>query len=323
MRQEHTYHHKESFELEVGEKLPDLKVHFTTYGELNEAKSNVVWVFHALTANSDPVEWWPGLVGEGCVIDPDKYFIVCANMLGSCYGSTEPKNDRFPLITIRDIVKANQLVYEHLGLNGIKIGIGGSMGGQQLLQWAVEYPDLFEYIVPIATNAIHSPWGIAFNEAQRMALQNSNKKEGLAAARALAILSYRSYATFEKTQKDSHQKLDDFSASSYQRYQGEKLAERFSHASYYTLSKAMDSHDISHHSTIEESLFRISAEALVIGIESDLLFPIVEQKRIADNLRSASFYTIPSDYGHDGFLIETEKISTILISHLQDVVLDQ
>lgn len=312
MRKEATYFHTGAFELEVGEVIPDLKVHYTTYGELNEDKSNVVWVFHALTANSDPVEWWPGLVGDNCFIDPEKYFIVCANMLGSCYGSTEPDSDKFPLITIRDIVKANKLVYDHLNLNGINIGIGGSMGGQQLIQWAVDEPDLFKLVIPIATNAVHSPWGIAFNEAQRMALGNPNIEEGLAAARAIAMLSYRSYLTYGKTQLDDDQRKDDFSASSYQQYQGKKLVERFSPLSYRTLSKAMDSHNISNGVGVRESLRRIKSRGIVIGIDSDVLFPVTEQRCIADNMKSASFYSISSDYGHDGFLIEVEKLTRIL-----------
>lgn len=312
MRRSETYYHNEPFVLEVGEVLSDLKVQYTTYGELNEDKSNVAWVFHALTANSDPVEWWPGLVGENCVIDSGRYFIVCANMLGSCYGSTEPDSDDFPLITIRDIVNANKLVFDHLGLNQIKLGIGGSMGGQQLLQWAVNEPDLFEFMVPIATNAVHSPWGIAFNEAQRMALGNSNIEEGLAAARAIAMLSYRSYEAYNKTQLDTDQRSDGFSASSYQRYQGDKLVRRFSPLSYRTLSKAMDSHNVSNGVGIDQALKRINSTGIVIGLESDLLFPIDEQRRIANSLKNSSFHAISSDFGHDGFLIEVEKISSIL-----------
>ena len=312
MRKSETFFCEENFDLEGGETISDLKVHYTTYGKLNTNRSNVVWVFHALTANSDPLEWWPGLIGENCVIDPQKYFIVCANMIGSCYGSTKPDTDNFPLVTIRDIVRANMLVFKHLELVKIKIGIGGSMGGQQLLQWAVNEPDVFELIVPIATNAVHSPWGIAFNEAQRMALKNNDTEQGLAAARAIAILSYRSYKTYNDTQLDVDHRIDDFSASSYQRYQGKKLADRFSPFSYQTLSKAMDSHNISNGLGISVSLSKIKSRGIVIGIESDVLFPLNEQRLIADNLKQASFHTIASDYGHDGFLIETEKISDIL-----------
>ncbi len=318
-RAEETLQITESVQLECGEILPELSIHYTTYGELNEEKSNVVWVFHALTANSDPVEWWPGLVGEGCVIDTEKYFVVCANMIGSCYGSTEPDSFDFPLITIRDVVNGNRLVYNHLGLDGIKIGMGGSMGGQQLLQWAVEEPNLFEYVIPIATNAVHSPWGIAFNEAQRMALKNPNKEEGLAAARAIAMLSYRTYRSYEKTQIDEDDRRTDFSASSYQQYQGKKLVHRFSPFSYLTLSRAMDSHNVGIGSSVSDAINRINSRGVVIGLESDILFPLSEQRLIADNLRNASFHAISSEYGHDGFLIEVEQISRILREELMAV----
>lgn len=318
MRKSETIWYPEPFDLEVGEIIPDLKVHFTTHGELNADKSNVVWVFHALTANSDPLEWWPGLVGENCIIDPKKYFIVCVNMLGSCYGSSEPDSFDFPLLTIRDIVRANKLVFNYLGLEKIKVGIGGSMGGQQLLQWAVEEPDLFEYIIPIATNAVHSPWGIAFNEAQRMALRNANLAEGLAAARAIAMLSYRGYGTYQKTQLDNDLRTQNFSAASYQQYQGKKLVERFSPYSYYALSRAMDSHNLGNGIDLSVALSKINSRGIVIGIDSDLLFPISEQRRIADNLRCASFHSISSDYGHDGFLVEVEQISRILLEEIWD-----
>ncbi len=319
MRTEGTLLTNEKFDLEVGESISNLKVHYTTYGVLNSEKSNVVWVFHALTANSDPVEWWPGLVGEGFVIDHEKYFIVCVNMIGSCYGSTEPDSFDFPLVTIRDVVNAHRLVYHHLGLSGIKIGIGGSMGGQQLLQWAVEEPNLFEYVIPIATNAVHSPWGIAFNEAQRMALKNPNKEEGLAAARAMAMLSYRTYRSYEKTQSDLDNRAFDFSASSYQQYQGKKLVQRFSPYSYQALSRTMDSHNVGIGSSVSEAIRRIESRGVVIGLESDILFPLSEQRLIADNLRNASFHAISSDYGHDGFLIEVEQISRILREELMAV----
>ncbi len=174
-----------------------------------------------------------------------------------------------------------------------------------------------ERIVPIATNAAHSPWGIAFNEAQRMALNNPNKEKGLEAARAIAMLSYRNYGTYETTQKDEDQRWDQFSASSYQQYQGHKLMKRFSVESYYYLSKAMDSHHLGRHfSSIREALARITGKALVIGITSDVLFPISEQQYLADNIAGAQFAAIDSVYGHDGFLIEMEKIEKHLKSFL-------
>lgn len=303
----------EPLHLECGDTLQNVKIRYNTFGKLNATKTNVVWVFHALTANSNPVEWWPGVVGEGEVINPKDHFIICANMLGSCYGTTGPTNSKFPLITIKDMVKLHQILSVHLGIEKIYLGIGGSMGGQQLLEWAVQKPELFENIVPLATNAFHSPWGIAFNEAQRMALDNIDPSKGLEAARAIAMLSYRHYNTFAKTQEDVDQRWDGFKASSYQQYQGEKLRKRFSTNSYYTLSKAMDSHHIGRHfGSAEAALKRIKSKALVIGIDTDILFPNNEQEFIAEHIANGRFVKIASDYGHDGFLTEFAQISDLL-----------
>ncbi|MFT6855507.1 MAG: homoserine O-acetyltransferase [Cyclobacteriaceae bacterium] len=303
--------------LECGETLQNIEINYTTYGELNNAKDNVVWVFHALTANSDPSEWWPGIVGEEDIINPNDHFIVCANILGSCYGSTGPQNRKFPLITVRDMVSAHQLLKDHLEIDRISLGIGGSMGGQQLLEWAVQEPRLFEAIIPLATNAFHSPWGIAFNEAQRMALDNIDSARGLETARAIAMLSYRHYDTYQKSQFDLDQRWDSFSASSYQRYQGEKLRKRFSSESYYYLSKAMDSHNIGRHfGSAEAALSRIKSRALVMGVNSDILFPPHEQRFLAENIVGAEYAEIQSDYGHDGFLVEHKQIARLIKTFL-------
>lgn len=313
-----SYKVEEPLILESGDVLRDLSIRYTTYGELNQDKSNVVWVFHALTANSEAAEWWPGVVGEECIINPDEHFIICANTIGSCYGSSEPTDRDFPYLTIGDIVSAHEVLLRKLEITSIKIGIGGSLGGQQLLEWAVRQPDLFKTIVPIATNAVHSPWGIAFNETQRMALEHPDPKVGLETARAIAMLSYRHYQTYDATQSDQDFRTDHFSASSYQRYQGEKLERRFSPISYYYLSKAMDSHHVGrNHSGIGQALGRIRSRAIVIGIDTDLLFPLAEQELIAKHIKNASFQAITSLYGHDGFLIEAEQITQILLKELK------
>lgn len=169
----------QAFYLEQGGSLPELEIAYTTHGTLNAEKNNVVWVCHALTANADPVEWWPGLVGKGFLIDPDRYFIVCANVLGSCYGTTgplssfanqEPLYGQFPLVTIRDMVNAHILLANHLGIGQIDLLLGGSLGGQQALEWSIIEPERIRQQVLIATNAVHSPYGIAFNESQRLAI---------------------------------------------------------------------------------------------------------------------------------------------------------
>ncbi len=318
----------QEFSLEGGGSLPELQIAYTTYGTLSPARDNVVWVFHALTANSDPFEWWPGLVGENDLINPSDHYIVCANMLGSCYGSTGPDHIDpstsekygfdFPAVTIKDMVNAHKLLRQHLNIDRIYLGMGGSMGGQQLLEWAAGENDLFENICVIATNARHSAWGIAFNTAQRMAMEAdptlySNGKgageKGLKAARAIAMLSYRNQNTYRRTQTDFEDKTDNFKASSYQYYQGDKLVKRFSAHAYWHLSKAMDGHNVGRgRKSVRQALKAINSNTLVLGIRSDILFPFAEQKFIAKNIRGAVFQMVDSLYGHDGFLIETEAI---------------
>ena len=320
---------------EAGKTIADIHLAYTTHGHLNEWRDNVIWVFHALTANSDATEWWHGLVGEGKLFDPAKHFIICVNVPGSCYGSTgpldrdpgtaQPYYHDFPFFTIKDMVKCYRELRKFLGITKIHIGIGGSMGGQQLLEWAVEEPELFEFIFPIATNAVHSAWGIAFNESQRMCIEcdvtwkekkDSAGIEGMKVARGIALISYRNYITYNASQSESdNEKKDNFKTASYQRYQGEKLAKRFNAFSYYFLSKGMDSHNLGRgRKSIESALQKIKAKTLAIGISTDILFPVSEQQFIADNIPGAQLKTIHSNYGHDGFLLEFEQIESI-ISH--------
>jgi homoserine O-acetyltransferase len=325
-----TYTYNNEFILENGSSLPSLEIAYHTYGKLNKAKSNVVWVCHALTANSDVFDWWGGLFGETDFFNPNDYFIVCANNLGSCYGTTGPLSHNtnnngplysyFPTITIRDMVKVHDILREHLGIKKIHTLVGGSQGGQQALEWNAEVPSLFENLILIATNAKHSAWGIAFNESQRLAIKadrtyfsntNEGGAKGLSAARSVALLSYRGYHAYGSTQAEtSNDKADDFSAASYQRYQGEKLVNRFNAYSYVTLSKAMDSHNLGRDRiSVEASLLRITANTLIIGLTTDILFPVNEQRFLAKHIGQSIYEEIHSNYGHDGFLIETKKIT--------------
>ena len=330
------FSHKQPFPLVCGKTLPEITLAYHTYGQLSPSKDNVIWVMHALTANSDVSDWWDGLFGANKLLDPNSYFIICVNMLGSCYGSTyalsnnpqtgTPYYHDFPLITNRDVVRAFDLLREHLGISRIHLGIGGSLGGQQLLEWAVWKPGLFEKLAPIATNAHHSPWGIAFNEAQRMAIEadstwNNRHPQagikGMKAARATALLSYRAYQTFYQTQQDPHPTnglLEGYRATTYQQYQGEKLANRFDAFAYWTLSKAMDAHDVGRdRERRENALSQITAQTTCVSIDSDILFPPEEQEFLATHIPQATYEVIPSRYGHDGFLIETEALNRILI----------
>lgn len=331
------FKHKEPFTLESGRTLNEFHLAYTVHGKLNESRDNVIWIFHALTANSDPFEWWPGLVGENRLFDPAKFFIVCVNMPGSCYGSIGPLDTdeqtgesffhAFPFFTVRDMVKAYQFLRAHLGIKKIFLGAGGSMGGQQLLEWAIEEPGLFQNIIPLATNAFHSPWAIAFNATQRHAIENDptwNERNelaglnGMKVAREIALLSYRNYQTYQLGQSElSGQRLCDFRSESYQRYQGEKLAKRFNAFSYYFLSKSMDSHNVARgRGNAQQALEKITAKTLVLSIESDILFPPSEQLFLAGNIPGASYQMIKSDYGHDGFLLEYDQIAHAIEQHI-------
>jgi homoserine O-acetyltransferase len=319
--------------LEQGDTLHRPAITYHTYGQWGKP---VVWVCHALTANSDVFDWWAGLFGEQDHFNSKDYFIVCANVLGSCYGTEGPLSEgfltgkpyfhSFPNITIRDMVAAHEALRVHLGIEKIHLLIGGSLGGQQALEWAVQQPNLIENLSLIATNARHSAWGIAFNEAQRMAIEAdgtwrlrhpSAGDAGMRAARATALLSYRHYSTYEAAQTDTESTLGPYRAATYQQYQGEKLSRRFNAFSYYALSKAMDSHHIGRgRGTVKDVLATVKARTVVIAISSDVLFPPQEQWLLSQYIPDAFFEEIDSTYGHDGFLIETEKISHILTQFL-------
>jgi homoserine O-acetyltransferase len=333
------YIHKEGLELESGECLKELELTYHTYGEYDPQRNNVIWVCHALTANSDVFDWWKGLFGENDLFNPKDYFIVCDNTLASCYGSTGPLSKNpvngqayyhdFPQLTVRDLVGAHEILRKHLGIERIHMLIGSSLGGMQAMEWAYSSNGKLDNLVILASNAKHSPWGIAFNESQRMAIEvdpswkESNDKAGLngmRVARSIALLSYRTYATYDHSQQENEEgKTDDFRASSYQRYQGEKLARRFNAYSYWHLSKIMDSHDMGRgRKSIEAALHEIQARTLVIGVNSDQIFPIHEQKLIAEKIPNAKFLEINSIYGHDGFLLEQEQLSQVLQSFLME-----
>jgi len=329
------FKYNNTFKLESGRQLSELEIGFNTFGTLNKNRDNVVWVCHALTANSNVFDWWKGLFGDNDYFNPDDYFIVCANILGSPYGSTNPLSINpitgqqfyltFPQFTVRDIVKAHRLLAEHLQVKSINILLGGSLGGQQAMEWGIIEPDFIKNLILIATNARHSPWGVAFNESQRLAISTDRTfyantpdggKKGLKAARSIALLSYRNYKTYAITQQEEEDNLvDGYRAASYQNYQGEKLVNRFNAYSYWYLSKSMDSHNVGRNRHgIEKALSLIKARTLVIGIKSDVLFPIEEQQYLFRHIPKSAFAEIESFYGHDGFLIETEALTNIITS---------
>jgi homoserine O-acetyltransferase/O-succinyltransferase len=325
------FHDKTPLLLECGEILPEVDIAYHTYGTLNAAKSNAVWVFHALTGNSDAADWWGGMIGEGKFLDPRNQFIICANMLGSHYGSTSPLSINpktgqyygrsFPLISIRDVVNGHIRLAQHFGIQQVTLGIGGSMGGQQVLEWAIMQPDFFQNIAVIACGVQMTPWSVALNETQRMAIEadqtiseeslskattyeeflNAGAK-GMEAARAIGMLSYRSYEGYNIAQADDRDLLDTFKVQTYQRYQA-----------YLSLSKTMDSHNVGRgRGGLHEALSKIKCNTLVVGIQTDILFPLEEQVKITSYIPHAKLKLIDSKFGHDGFLIEFDQMLDLL-----------
>jgi len=330
-----TYTYIGTFETELGSEIINPVFVYHTYGKMNAAKDNVIWICHALTANSDAAYWWEGMVGPGKFFDPGKFFIVCANYIGSCYGSTGPLSVNpatgkpwyrsFPDITVRDMVKGHDLVRNHLGIEKIHTVIGGSIGGFQALEWSIGQPGLFDHAVLIACNEKSRPWTIAFNESQRMAIEADHTfyedrkgggDAGLMAARSMALLSYRNGKAYNLTQSETSEDVTgNFRAASYQRYQGEKLVKRFDAYTYYTLSKAIDSHNVARgRKSASDALKCIKAKTVVIGITSDILFPKEEPENMASLIPGAVYKTIESEFGHDGFLIESEQLTEILLN---------
>jgi homoserine O-acetyltransferase len=333
-----TYKYDKPFKLETGGELQELEIGYHTYGTLNKAGDNVVWVCHALTANSDVLDWWKGLFGNNDYFNPGEHFIICANILGSAYGTTNPLSINpatgepyyltFPEYTIRDIVKAHQLLADYLGIENIHVLLGGSLGGQQVIEWGIMEPNRIKNLVIIATSAKQSPWGIAFNESQRMAIATDptfyentpdGGSKGLKVARSIALLSYRNYKTYGITQQEETDELrEDYRAATYQSYQGDKLVSRFNAYSYWYITKAFDSHNVGRgRHGVEKALSLIKARTLVIGIKSDVLFPIEEQQYMFRHIPKSAFAELDSFYGHDGFLIETELLTNVITSFLK------
>ncbi|OOG19906.1 homoserine O-acetyltransferase [Sphingobacterium sp. CZ-UAM] len=333
----HIYQHPSPFIFENGKELVDLQISYQVFGEINADRSNVIWVCHALTANANVLDWWPGLFGTNDLFNPNDYYIVCANVIGSAYGSSNPLSINpatgqpyylsFPEFTVKDLVNAHQLLAAHLDINEIEILIGGSLGGQQALEWAASNTIAINQLIVVGTNAVHSAWGIAFNESQRLAITADRTfyanhpdggKKGLKVARSIALLSYRNYITYDHTQRDEDDsKVNGYKAASYQNYQGEKLVKRYNAYSYFYLTKAMDSHNLARgRKSLESALAGIQCPTLVLGVNTDVLFPPDEQKFIAAHIPNASYQEIESSYGHDGFLIETKKLTAIIHNFL-------
>lgn len=341
--QRHEYHHVGTFEFEAGGEISDLTAVYHTstkpYEESDERK--VIWICHALTANSDPEEWWPELVGPGRLFDTDRYFVVCVNMLCSAYGTSGPASVNpatgkpyyfsFPKTTVRDIVAVNILVRKALGIKKIDLMVGGSIGGFQSLEWCVMEPEVISKAVFIACGCRVTPWLTASNESQRLALEADPSfracaslkggEAGLRCARSIALISYRSYAGYNATQQEADEDtLFADRAGSYQRYQGKKLSDRFDAYSYYYLTLSADSNNIGRRrGGVAKALGGIRAESVVVGIDSDCLFPVEEQKAIASMIPGAEYRQITSKFGHDGFLLENDQLTDIIKPILETI----
>lgn len=341
--------HLPTIHLQSGEKLHHGVLSYDTSGRLNQTRDNAVLICHALTGDSHVREregkpgWWDGLIGPGKALDPHRYFTICANVLGGCYGSSgpaslhpddgKPYGLRFPLITIRDMVHAQHHLIKSLGITRLQAVIGGSMGGMQVFEWAVTYPDWVEAYIPIATSHRFSAMGIAFNHVMRQAIYHDPDwcngfyygrtfpTKGLSLARRLAMITYRSFALYEErfgqTMSSSCNPFtmeSEYEVERYLQYQGGKLVQRFDANTYLYLLKAMDLHDIAQGRGDERSAFaQITGRGLLIGIDTDVLFPAQEMQMVAQKLQTLNktvvYREIQSVHGHDAFLIEFDQLN--------------
>ncbi|HHY59583.1 MAG TPA: homoserine O-acetyltransferase [Clostridia bacterium] len=352
--------------LESGKTLPEITIAYETYGTLNAAGDNAILVCHALTGDAHAAGrhtpqdrlpgWWDPLIGPGKALDTDKYFVVCSNVLGGCSGTTGPSSINpatgkpygmdFPVITIRDMVRVQKTLLDYLGVKKLVTVVGGSMGGMQVLEWAVHYSDMLRSAIPIATAGRLAAQTIAYNQTQREAIfldphwnggnyyDGEPPRRGLALARMIGTITYKSLPAWENKfarafsgfrPGDYYEFQQRFEVENYLLYQGEKLVKRFDANTYLYLTKAMDLHDIGYpFNSYEEAFRRIKVPVLSIGVSSDFLYPTYQQKEIVSMIiktgGQAYYEEIHSPYGHDGFLIEFEQQNRIISRFLKEVV---
>ncbi len=349
------------FMLESGVPIGPITVNYQTYGTLNPRKDNAIYLAHALTGGSvvgappcpDKEEgWWEPLVGPGKAFDTDRYFIICSNVLGGCYGSTgpasldfrtgKPYGMKFPVVTIRDMVRVQKALLDHLGIEELYAVAGGSMGGMQALEWAITYPQKVRRVIAIACSGRLSPLGIAFNQAGRKAIMsdpawqsgkyhgNDFPHQGLCLARIISTITYRSNESFEKRfgRTLQHEKegnpfafQEQFAVESYLQHQGEKLTHRFDPNTYLYLTKAMDLHDLGRgYTSFQTALKRYQGTVFLIGINTDILFYPGEVGGLAVEMRrcgvDARYKELRSPHGHDSFLIEFQAMQSLVSDFL-------
>jgi homoserine O-acetyltransferase/O-succinyltransferase len=353
----------EPLKLDCGIDLAPLQIAYQTYGELNAERSNAILVCHALTGdqhvfNTHPVTgkpgWWDTMVGPGLPLDTNQYFIICSNVIGGCMGSTGPASINpatgkpwgldFPIITIPDMVRAQTMLIDRLGIKTLFCVVGGSMGGMQVLQWTAAYPDRVFSALPIACSTRHSAQNIAFHELGRQAImadpdwrggryvdQNSHPHRGLAVARMAGHITYLSDAALHRKFGRRMQDRDlptfsfdaDFQVESYLRYQGSSFVERFDANSYLYLTRAMDYFDIAadHGDVLAKAFIGIKTRFCVVSFTSDWLFPTSESRALVHALNASSarvsFAEIETDRGHDAFLLDVPEFFDISRAFLQ------
>ncbi|MDI3280161.1 MAG: homoserine O-acetyltransferase [Bacillota bacterium] len=360
-RQYYTFAHPPcELVLDSGQKLGPITVAYETYGQLNAAGDNAILIAHALTGDSHvashaPGEregWWEPLVGTGRAFDTSRYFVVCSNVLGGCQGTTGPSSPdpktgrpwgmRFPVITIRDMVRVQRHLLDYLGVRRLAAVAGGSMGGLQVLEWAVTYPELVEKALVFAAPGRISPQAIAYNEVMRQAIMldpawqggdyqpGQGPARGLAVARMLGMITYQSCESMNRKfgrafrgriPTDYFSFQGQFEVESYLHYQGQKLVRRFDANSYLYLTRAMDLFDLGlGRGGYEEALKHIQARTLVVGISSDILYPAALERELVEDLRrvgvEAEYVELQSPFGHDAFLIEFEQVGAIISDFL-------
>jgi homoserine O-acetyltransferase/O-succinyltransferase len=350
------------FVLERGGALPRVTLAYETYGALNAARDNAVLVLHALTGDAHAAGrhqpddrrpgWWDGAIGPGKAIDTDRWFVICSNVLGGCQGSTGPRsldphtgqryNLRFPLVTVRDMVRAQRALIDHLGITRLHATIGGSIGGMQALEWAVAYPEMVAHTLVLAATARFHAQGIAYNEVQRRAImldprwrggeyeEGEGPDEGLAIARMLGMITYQSddlmTSRFDRrpaTRPSTWPAFGDiFDVEGYLHYQGDALVRRFDANTYLYLSRAMDLHDVSlGYPSYEAALARIRSRVLLVGVTTDILFPDRHVQALASDLarldRAVDYWQLDSPHGHDAFLVEFDRLEPVLRTYLE------
>jgi homoserine O-acetyltransferase len=323
------------FVLESGEVLPEVEIAYRTWGDPANAAEHAVLICHALTGSADVEAWWPNIIGEGRAFDPARDYIVCANILGSCYGTTGPVSLKpnaatryradFPRISVRDMVELERVLLDELGVEFVELVTGPSLGAMQALEWAIMYPERVGSIVPIGVGGRHSAWCIGISEAQRAAIaadpnwndgyysDDAPPEKGLAAARMMAVCTYRSWDSFDTRFGRARRDDGRYQVQSYLEHQGEKINERFDANTYVTLTHAMHTHDLARgRGDYDQVLGRITQPALVVSVSSDALYPPEEQRYLADHLPNAQYEILDCPHGHDGFLIETETLGAII-----------